>query len=862
VPQTPNPFPHLTFEVVRRGQARLHGGGEKSARTVANEANRPGHAVDLRRGIDGVRRYWEGVEDERSARGLPALPAGRPLLLVVDETDIEVLRSAFGFEIVAEEENGYVLAATGDHDFAKLEAKLEKFIAKQDGGGSCAKLHQIVESTEERFKRVLDDALLARWPNIRDDDRLIVDISVACSGDVVLGKFDPHAANETADRYEKRLARHQERHGKALLAIDTIQAEREDKLLADIRAIGGEVVGITQDGPTGAFELPDSFTVRARVTGLYLKDLAQNHPHLFKLDLPDDVEQPFAAAAAAGDGAPLEVAGPAEDAPAVCVIDSGMQEEHRLLAPAVLAGDSKCFIPGHDPDDTADYVAPHGHGTRVAGAILYPCDIPRTGRVELPCWLHNARVLQADNNLPETLMPALYMEQIVGHFNDNARERRARIFNHSINSTRPARTVHMSTWGAAIDKLSYTHDVLVVQSAGNIVDGEVLRHLQAGRKYPDYLSEHSCRIRNPAQSLNALTVGSVAHAEWTNGHRRSMAEMDKPSAFSASGEGLWGSVKPDVVEYGGDYAFEEGPPIIVTCCGGVAPELIRSTLHSPGALSRDGAGTSFSAPKVAHIAAILESELPEEPCLLYRALIANSARWPAWAEAETEKCEVLRRIGYGIPSVERATTNDAYRVTLVSSGVLTVAARTAHLYHVPVPESLRRPEEDRRIRIDITLSYAALPRRTRRGHRGYLSTVLDWDVSKSGESMDAFRRYIFHDGADARRVPGNVFKWMLRDNTEHGEIQGMSRQASTLQKDWCYVNSNELPADFCIAVVGHTGWDPSPERPAKYALAVSFEAVNRDIPVYGDVRAMVEAVQTGVNVRERIQIPVEEQRFM
>ena len=60
------------------------------------------------------------------------------------------------------------------------------------------------------------------------------------------------------------------------------------------------------------------------------------------------------------------------------------------------------------------------------------------------------------------------------------------------------------------------------------------------------------------------------------------------------------------------------------------PALVRSTMFPPGpAYDRDEVGTSFSAPKVARIAAKLHHLLPQEPALLYRALIVQSARWPA-----------------------------------------------------------------------------------------------------------------------------------------------------------------------------------------------------------------------------------------
>ena len=74
----------------------------------------------------------------------------------------------------------------------------------------------------------------------------------------------------------------------------------------------------------------------------------------------------------------------------------------------------------------------------------------------------------------------------------------------------------------------------------------------------------------------------------------------------------------------------------------VAIELLNSTMHGEPAYSKDGVGTSFAAPKVAHIAAHIQNLFPAASPLLYRALIVQSARWPGWAENDDDKDKVLR----------------------------------------------------------------------------------------------------------------------------------------------------------------------------------------------------------------------------
>src|SRR5262249_39711415 len=154
------------------------------------------------------------------------------------------------------------------------------------------------------------------------------------------------------------------------------------------------------------------------------------------------------------------------------------------------------------------------------------------------------------------------------------------------------------------------------------------------------------------------------------------------------------------------------------------------------------AGTSFSTPKVTRIAARLQEVLPNESCLLYRALIVQSARWPDWTATATpaERGNIVRWIGYGIPDMERATTNTDHRTTLVTSGDKLIKAGGCHIYQVPIPPELRKPSDEFDVLVEVTLSYSAEPRRTRRNRRRYLSTWLDWKSSNRGEPLESFRR--------------------------------------------------------------------------------------------------------------------------
>jgi hypothetical protein len=351
-----------------------------------------------------------------------------------------------------------------------------------------------------------------------------------------------------------------------------------------------------------------------------------------------------------------------------------------------------------------------------------------------------------------------------------------------------------------------------------------------------------------------LTVGSIALDSCKASPWFSLSQKDKPSAFSCSGLGIWDTIKPEVVEYGGDFAHDGGFPPNLSYPKDLCPELVRSTLDGGPAIACDQVGTSFAAPKVSHIAARLAAELPDESCLLYRALIVQSARWPDWTRADdVDKLQALRQIGYGIPNLDRALGNAPNRITLLTrGGERSIKARQAHIYQVKLPEELRSQGEELEIRVEVTLSYKAQPRRTRRNRRKYLSTWLDWDCSKRGEEPERFLERVLkeYDAPEDTEKGEGLFTWTLGKQKNHKTIQNVSRSAGTLQKDWTFVKSFELTEAFCIAVVGHEGWNNDPDATAPYSLVVSFEAVEANIPIYAP---LVEA-QVEIEIEQQIEI--------
>ena len=212
---------------------------------------------------------------------------------------------------------------------------------------------------------------------------------------------------------------------------------------------------------------------------------------------------------------------------------------------------------------------------------------------------------------------------------------------------------------------------------------------------------------------------------------------------------------------------------------------------------------------------------------------------------------MLHRIGYGIPDSERASANTDHRVTLISQGESSICAKECHVYQIPIPSELRRPGYDYDIRVEVTLSYVAQPRRTRRTHRGYLATWVDWMSNRLGESLDTFVGRALKDEEEQEKE-GSSSGWTLENNAVWGQLKGVRRNVGTVQKDWTTLRSHQLPEDLCIAVRGHKGWSNDPEAAARYALVVSFESLGQKIAVYEPIRTAVLELQQELSVESGI----------
>lgn len=807
-------LPHLKFVQKLKGSPRLYGGGKTSERSKDNKVNRQRHSEYLKNLTLTLKDNWGKNIDNRNKEEHAALD--KEIIPIFLQINPDLLQSLdfnlekFGIEIISEENDGFIVGASLD-GLNALEEKIEGFLNEQHGSGKVADFWEIIVGNREEWKprHILSEELYSNWNEI--DNEHIYQVEVGVAFDKPMGEEpDPNKQGG-----ERRLAKYREKQ----VLRDEMAMIRESHFDEFIRHYGRPI--------SSFIDLIDSFSCEVEITGLGLKDLVINYPFVFEVAEIDQIASHTGNSTELNDR-DLELIAPHAESPEVCVIDSGIMEGHKYLNLAINSSKSQSYVVGDA--STVDKVPNGGHGTKVAGMILYPQGITSLEQpYQLPFFVRNIRVLDAESKLLNQF-PAELMAQIVENNSDCS------IFNLSINSTQPYRLKHMSSWAASLDKLIHEKGILFVVSAGNLTRADIKHFINNGVNYPDYLAESYCRLANPAQSCFSLVVGSINFNDFEDNDWESLGNKEEISAFSRVGSGIWGMIKPDVVEIGGGLVISRNGGNLITENGATSLELIRSTLNGGSAYSSDSVGTSFATPKVSSIVAKLRELYVDENVNLIRALVVRGARLPG-AHFREPSMDSLRRYGYGVPSLERVTNNTTRRVTFYNSAE--ISAEEGHVYSLKIPEAIRNQANEYEVLLEVTLTFTASVRRTRQKSKSYLSTWLSWTSSYFDESFEDFKNRALRiiEGEDTEYEPtdGDVIKWNIRENKDWGNVKEYNRNNSSVQKDWVVLKAFELSETISFAVQAHKGWDANKEK-IPYAISVSLESLDADIPVYETVR--------------------------
>ena len=550
---------------------------------------------------------------------------------------------------------------------------------------------------------------------------------------------------------------------------------------------------------------------------------------------------------------------PGDNAPAVCILDSGTTRRHRLIAPALAEEDQQAWRNDWHGEDTSSQW--WGHGTQMSGVALYG-DLTEVlagdHAIELFHRLESVKILPDH----EENKPSLYghiTATAVGRVEVQAPERR-RAYCLAVASGGDYWRGRPSSWSAKIDDLAYgdgENQRLIIISAGNI-----------GTYYPaaEYLNRNDTTgIESPAQAWNALTVGAITErrtithpdfSEW-----KAMApsgDLSPCSRTSVSWNDDW-PIKPDVVFEGGNYGVD---PVT-----GISDHLddlaLLTTFNRPEErVFTTTSETSAATAQVARMAAQILADQPELWPETVRALIVHSAEWTSEMLAHLppdpnrgDHRLVLRRYGYGVPSLARALRSLSSDVTLVIESDLQpyisdgskVRNCDMMLHALPWPVEALKALDSTQVEMRVTLSYFVEPNPGERGRtqrHKYGGHGLRFAVKRPEESLNRFRQRInaaTRDKDNYEASGGSDDGWVLGPRL---------RDRGTLHSDVWRGTAADLASRQSIGVFPVSGWwREKPklrrvDRHIRYTLAISLRA-NVEVDLYAEI---VNVIGIGVDI--------------
>ncbi len=162
-------FEHLPFPLRYQGRALLKGRWQALSPNESEQEARQAHSTFLSTAAQSLTPIGRNARNKPRNKVSPIIPQGIPILVKVDPSlDLDVLREKFAFEIVAEQEEGYVIVAAEDIQLTPFVEMVNGFAVQVRGSATIASVHRLFDdpSQAEHLRRILSDRLLAEWPDI------------------------------------------------------------------------------------------------------------------------------------------------------------------------------------------------------------------------------------------------------------------------------------------------------------------------------------------------------------------------------------------------------------------------------------------------------------------------------------------------------------------------------------------------------------------------------------------------------------------------------------------------------------------------------------------------------------------------
>jgi len=540
---------------------------------------------------------------------------------------------------------------------------------------------------------------------------------------------------------------------------------------------------------------------------------------------------------------------------AICLLDSGLNVGHPLLAPFVVANGRLAARPEWGPNDQI------GHGSLMAGLALFGDLAPviaGSSPVDVHSLIESVKLVPPSPQQNPSELHGVITRDAVNliEINDPSR---VRVFSMTITTRDSRDRGQPSTWSAELDQLAVgvgnSEPRLFVVSAGNSMKDARIDH-------PDHLATE--QVHDPGQAWNVVTVGACTKlweieepdfSDWS-----AVAEPGDLSPSTSTSitwlNAPW-PIKPEIVCEGGNCASDAG--------GSAVDDLdslsLLTTSHEPLTKLFTTAGeTSAACSLAARIAGAIRTRYPDLWPETVRGLLIQSAEWTqtmvsnyGQGSQRSDVERLLRYCGFGEPSLERAVWSAGNDLTLIAETEIQPFAKVQsdiklnemHLHRIPWPVEALRDLGAMNVDVElrVTLSYFVEPNPARRGwirrHR-YASHGLRFDMQTPTESLSEFRARI-------NRIARDEDEEIAATNSDSSDwVVGPSlRSKGSIHSDIWRGSAIGLASREHIAVYPVGGWWK--ERPnlgrgndkVRYSLIVSVKTPKVEVDLYTPIASAV-----------------------
>jgi hypothetical protein len=536
----------------------------------------------------------------------------------------------------------------------------------------------------------------------------------------------------------------------------------------------------------------------------------------------------------------------------ICLLDTGVNRANQLLEDLIPEANLDSINPAWGLADSHH----RGHGTPMAGLSFYGdlTDVlASASRIQIFHHLESIKFIHHSAPHDPDLYGAVTLEGIARAEIMNPQNKRVVCL--AITSPEPNHLGKPTSWSGALDNFMFgsndnkNQTTLILVSSGNVAVGEV-------HNYPN--ANETTSIEDPAQSFNALTVGSYTLKDNVNLDQfpasslmASRGCMSPCNSTSMNWLNEWPR-KPEIVMEGGNKAIQNGNTI--------EPDSLQILSTGKGGLGRSQflsfGDTSGSTALASKFAAELYHFYPTLWPETIRALIIHSADWTNGMLGNRvinqlpigEKMQLLSSVGYGVPNLDKAKESANNSLSLIVERTIkpyklvasTVKTEEFHLFELPWPVEALQQLFDAPITLKITLSYFIEPNPGNKQYNlaaSYRSHGLRFKVIGNNESLPAFKARV----SSAMKEEG-----YQREGNEPWVLGSQVRDKGSIHKDLWIGTASELSTRNKIAVYPVGGWWKTRKKlkrynnTGNYSLIITLESPDQNIDILTPVLNLVD----------------------